>query len=231
MKSNLLIPLSIVIAGVFIAFALFFAGGVASPTGGGHNGGDSFGNNNSGSASSIRAVSDDDHVFGDPEAPVTIVEFSDFECPFCSRLHPTLERVVEEYDGKVKWVYRHFPLNSIHRNAEPAAIASECVASLGGNDAFWSFGKTLFNNQRSLGPSFYKSEAEKLGIDGDAFTSCLADNNIKSLVTEDLDEVTKAGGRGTPFSVLISSNGQLFPFSGALPYEQVKSLVDQALVN
>ena len=227
-KSNsLATPIAIVIAGAFIALALFFGGqGTGTPSTNNNEG-----LNNNGSASSIRAVDDTDHIFGNPDAPVTIVEYSDFECPFCARFHPTVERVVEESDGKVRWVYRHFPLNSIHPNAEPSAIASECVARLAGNDAFWTFANDLFTNQRSLNAAFYAERAALLGISANDFSQCLQDSSVRARVNADLNDVIEAGGRGTPHSVLVTANGEFFPFSGALPYEQVKALVDQALAN
>ncbi|MFQ5540843.1 MAG: DsbA family protein [Candidatus Paceibacteria bacterium] len=230
--SNLGIAIAIVIAGAFIALALFLSGQSASglPANSGHTQG-SFANNNSGTASSIRTVSDTDHIFGNPDAPVTIVEFSDFECPFCQRLHPTLSRVVEESDGQVRWVYRHFPLSSIHPQAESAAAASECVARLAGNDAFWEFGSFLFENQRRLGTALYAEGGARFGISEGDLTSCMNERGIRSRVTGDFNEAIAAGGRGTPFSVIISASGQFFPFSGALPYEQVTSLIEQALVN
>ena len=232
---NLGTPIAIVIAGGLIALAVFFSGGgsgAVAPTGNNNNnGGSDFGNNNSAAAGTIRPVDENDYVFGNPDAPVTIVEYSDFECPFCSRLHPTLVRIVEESDGQVNWVYRHLPLTSIHPNAEPAARASECVARLGGNDAFWAFGDVLFANQRTLSSSLYTQAAEQLGISADALTSCMAQADVAARVQQDLDEAVAAGGRGTPFSIIVSAEGQFFPFSGALPYEQVKPLVDQALVN
>lgn len=231
-KNQLLIPGAIVVAGLFIALAIFFSGGGANlPTGGTQDGGSDFGNNNSGSASSIRAVDENDHIFGNPDAPVTIVEFSDYECPFCSRLHPTLERIVAESDGEVRWVYRHFPLNSIHPQATPAAIAAECVARLGGNDAFWDFSQTLFDNQRALGSSLYVREAIALGIDEATFNSCLNDASVVQRVQQDFDEAVAAGGRGTPFSVIVSASGEFFPFSGALPYEQLAPIVEEAKAN
>lgn len=232
-NNNILIPVSIVIAGAFIAVAVFLTGGGGQGLAGqgDHNQGSDFGNNGSGTASSIRAFNDDDHVFGNPDAAVTIVEYSDYECPFCARLHPTLERIVAESDGEVNWVYRHFPLTSIHPNAEGSAIAAECVAELGGNDAFWSFSNVLFENQRTLRTDLYVSEATKLGIDEAAFRSCLTDSAIAQNVGEDFDEAVAAGGRGTPFSVIISANGEFFPFSGALPYEQLQPIVEEAKTN
>lgn len=84
-----------------------------------------------------------DHIWGDPSAPIQIIEYSDIECPFCAKVHPTLKSIVEKYNGEVMWVYRHFPLN-IHQYAEELALATECAASLGGNDAFWQTLDGLF---------------------------------------------------------------------------------------
>lgn len=99
-----------------------------------------------GQADNVPPVTDDDHIFGDKDAPVKIVEYSDFECPFCASVHPTLKQLVVDYDGDVAWVYRHYPLD-FHPNAQPAAEASECIAELGGNDEFWEFSDYIFANQ------------------------------------------------------------------------------------
>ncbi len=220
------IAIAIVIAGVFIAGALFFSGRSAAnlpDTGAGHG-------NTAVASGDFRLPSDDDHLRGNADASVAIVEFSDFECPFCARLHPTLARIVEE-EADVKWVYRHFPLSEIHTSALSSAVASECIAQLGGNDAFWTFADSAFANQHRLGNAFYREEASALGIDNDAFNSCLSDRSVAQGVSADRAEAIAAGGQGTPFAVIISASGRLIPFSGALPYEQVKNLVSQALVN
>lgn len=95
----------------------------------------------------VAAVTDQDHIRGDIKAPVKIIEFSDLECPFCGRFHPTMQQAFNEYQGKVAWIYRHFPLESIHPTARPLAEASECAASIGGNDKFWEFIDTAFARQ------------------------------------------------------------------------------------
>lgn len=88
----------------------------------------------------VNPVTSEDNVKGDVEnAKVTIVEYSDFDCPFCTRFHATMNSVFAKYNGEVAWVYRHFPLEQLHPNAKAVAVASECVAKLGGNDAFWTF--------------------------------------------------------------------------------------------
>lgn len=218
------IPIAIVVAGAFIAGGLFLA---------------SSGGSSSSSAAegvphqavgSFRLPSESDHVRGPSDAKVAIVEFSDFECPFCARLHPTLKRVVGER-ADVKWVYRHFPLTSIHSRAQGAAVASECIAKLGGNDSFWTFADAIFANQRNLTNSFYEQSAAVAGIDAAAFKACSTDRGVTAEVNADLNEAVQSGGRGTPFAVVVTAQGQLIPFSGALSYEQVRGLVDQALVN
>ena len=178
----------------------------------------------------IRPVDiDTDHIKGNPEASVTIVEFSDLECPFCGRLHPTLTKIIEEFPDDVRWVYRHFPLTSIHSRAMSAAIASECVAREAGNTAFWEFIDSVFASQNRIGDSLYLQIAENIGIPRTTFQTCLQDKTIISLVDEDRREATSAGASGTPFSIIIAADGRFLPFSGALPYEQIRSMVEQAL--
>lgn len=217
------VPAAIIVAGLLIAGAVVFSGGgsTASTTTENHAG--------SQPSSEFRMPSEDDHVRGSLDAPIKIVEFSDFECPFCGRIHPTLTRIVEENDD-VAWVYRHFPLSS-HSNAFSAAVASECVARVGGNDAFWNFADNAFANQRQLGNGFYESFVRDAGLDVNAFMSCLTDDQVASEVQRDLDEVIAVGGRGTPHVVVVTANNELIPFSGALPYEQVMSVVEQARSN
>lgn len=177
----------------------------------------------------VAPVSEADHLLGDRNAPVTIIEYSDFECPFCSRAHPTVERVVESFDGQVAWVYRHFPLDQIHPQATPAAIASECIAELGGNDAFWQAAQALFDAQSQLGEETYVRIAQEVGVERDAFASCLASNEYGAIVTQQRNDAIAAGGRGTPFFVLVGPDGESRAVSGALPYEQFESAVNQLL--
>src|SRR3989344_939049 len=92
----------------------------------------------------VRPPSAQDHIVGSPAAPIVLIEYSDFQCPFCSRVHPTLQRIVSESNGKISWVYRHFPLSSIHPQATPAANASECIAEQLGSDGFWKFAGIVF---------------------------------------------------------------------------------------
>lgn len=217
-KKEHIIPIAIVFAGLLVSFAIFWGGWDRSSVAVGLGGDTEF-----------RIPSEEDHIKGNRDAAITIVEFSDFQCSFCKRLHPTIERVVEE-NPDVKWVYRHFPLSS-HGESFAAAIASECVAKLAGNDAFWDYTDSAFENQRSIGSKFYASFAESKGINSGEFERCLDNGNIASEVQMDLDEVIAAGGRGTPFSVIITASGEAIPFSGALPFENIMSLIERARNN
>jgi len=219
MNQTYLIPVTILIGAMLIAGAVLtkdFSGTsntaqpsqpVAQPS-----------NNPNLSADDVRR-SEYRHLYGNPDAPITIVEFSDFECPFCANLHPTLKRLVDESDGKIVWEYRHLPLPN-HPNAFPGAIASECVSRELGTDAFWEFTNIVFKNIRSLNNEFFTSEALKLGVNQETFSACIASDEVKNLVTDDMIAADTLGGRGTPFSLIIDSNDNVTPVSGALPYEQ-----------
>jgi len=186
-------------------------------------------------AKSLRPVSRDrDHIRGNPGAPVTVVEYSDFECPFCKRFHQTMKQVVDESKGQVKWVYRHFPLDEIHPvKARKEAAASECAAELGGNGAFWKFADRFFE----LTPSNNKTEidavlpqiAREIGLDQTRFASCLASGRHDRRVDEDRQNAAATGGTGTPWSIVVSKSGKTYPLSGAQPYASVRQLVELAL--
>ncbi len=164
----------------------------------------------------------EEHVRGDIDAPITIVEFSDFQCSFCSGFHPTIMQVMQNYQGRVKWVYKHFPLDSIHLQARPAAEASECADE---QNKFWEFVDGLFENQSKLGETFYRGLASELGLDMSQFEDCVSSRKYKDKVEQDLQQGIASGVRGTPGNFI---NGQSVS-GGAVPYETLKSLIDQAL--
>lgn len=167
-------------------------------------------------------ITKDDHVRGDFKAPVTLVEYSDFECPFCGRSYPTFQKLLTDYSGKVRLVYKHFPLTSIHPNAQKAAEASECAAEQG---KFWEYHDKLFDNQAS-GYSLdkFKQWAKDLNLNANKFNDCLDSGKYASKVKADEADGQTRGVQGTPATFV---NGQLV--SGAVPYEQFQSVIDQAL--
>lgn len=186
-------------------------------------------------AKAMRPVSKDiDHIRGNPAAPVTLVEYSDFECPFCKRFHPTAKQLVDESGGRVRWVYRHFPLDELHPvKARQEAVASECAAELGGNDAFWKFADRFYE----LTPSNNKTDvdtvlpqiAREIGLDAAKFAACRASGRHDRRVQEDYQNAVDTGGRGTPWSIVVSKSGKTYPLSGSQPYAAVKQLADLAL--
>ena len=175
-----------------------------------------------------------DHIRGNPDAPVTLIEYSDFECPFCKRFQPTLKRVVDESRGQVRWVYRHFPLEALHPlKARKEAVASECAAELGGPDAFWKFADRLFelspSHNRTVVETVLPQVAREIGLDQDRFAACLTDGRHDQRVARDVQEGFATGGQGTPWTLVLGRNGKTYQLSGAQPYGAVRQLVDLAL--
>lgn len=161
---------------------------------------------------------DNANLYGNEEAEIVIVEFSDFECPFCARLHPTLKQIVDESNSKIVWEFRHLPL-PMHENALIAAISSECVADHLGMDKFWDYTDILFENVGSNSPNFLKTSALELGLSLTEYESCIADEKIQERIVMDSEIARKLGGSGTPFSIIIKGE-QMIPMVGALPYAE-----------
>jgi protein-disulfide isomerase len=157
---------------------------------------------------------------GPDNAPITIVEFSDFECPFCSRINPTLAQVRETYGEKVRIVFRQFPLG-MHPNAQKAAEASLCAHD---QSKFWEMHDLMFEDQRALGVDQLKAKASQLGLEAEAFNGCLDSGKYADQVQADMQAGTEAGVSGTP---ALFING--ISISGAVPYEQVAPVIDAEL--
>ena len=166
---------------------------------------------------------DDDAFFGDENAPVTIIEFSDYQCPFCERFwSETLPSIKSEYidTGKVKFVYRDFPLNALHPMAESAALAAECAGEQG-DEAYFKYHDKIFENQQSLSVENLKKWAKELGYNID---SCLDSKKYLSEVNGDLSDGQSAGISGTPGFLI---NG--IKLSGAQPFSAFKQIIEQEL--
>ena len=157
-------------------------------------------------------------VRGDFNAPITLVEFSDFECPFCQRHLPTLQKILTDYPQKVRLVYKQFPL-SLHPNSQKAAEASECAAEQG---KFWEYHDQLFQNQTVFSADNFKKWAGELNLNQTQFNNCLDSNKYYQKVQDDLQEGVSKGVRGTPTTFI---NGQ--SLVGAQPYETFKEIIDK----
>jgi len=172
----------------------------------------------------VSASEDDDPFLGDEDAPVTIIEFSDYQCPFCKRFwSETLPLIKSEYidTGKVKLVYRDFPLTRIHSQAQGAAEAAECVRKQGGDGAYFEYHDKLFENQQLLSDSNFKLWATELGYNID---ECLDSGEFTSEVLKDIADAQTAGGSGTPYFVV---NG--VPLSGAQPFSAFQQIIEAEL--
>ncbi len=170
---------------------------------------------------------DDDAVKGDEDAPVTIVEFSDYQCPYCGRFfNDTLPELREKYidTGKVKHVFRDFPLG-FHADAMPAASAAECVREQGGDEAYFAYHDLLFQNQQALDADSLKKYAEGIsGVDADKLAECIDTNQMQSEVQADFVAGQQAGVQGTPAFFV---NGRLI--SGAQPFSVFEAIIEEEL--
>ncbi len=171
----------------------------------------------------VSAPSAQDHIIGSPNASLVLIEYSDFQCPFCSIVYPTLKKIVDDSNGKIAWVMRNFPLTSLHPNANPAANAAECIAEQLGNDGWWKFADDIFANQDKMSTAFYASLAQKYGADMAKYNSCFSSSKYRSKIDAQAVEAQSNGGQGTPYTVLYDAKGQA-GISGALPADSTATV-------
>lgn len=179
----------------------------------------------------LSPVTEKDWARGKNNAKVSVVEFSDLECPFCKRFHPTMKQLIAEYPNDVQWVYRHFPLTSLHSKASKEAEATECAGELGGQEGFWKYTDQLFEvtpSNNGLDPAQLPQIAQDVGLDRAKFQTCLDSGKYAQKVQQQADQAIAAGAQGTPYSVVVVGD-QKIPISGAVSYEQLKQTVDAAL--
>jgi len=218
-KLELSQPVAIVIAGVMVAAAIVFTSYIHPPQNQGAQAAQQLPAN-----VNVRAPSASDHIIGSPSAPIVLIEYTDFQCPYCQMIYPTLKRIVDESQGKIAWVIRNFPLYQIHPQAEPAANAAECIAEQAGNTGFWKFADTVFTDQSKLGPDYYAQIAKGLGVNMTQYNSCVTSKKFQSKIDADLQEAESNGGQGKPYTV-VYGHGVQVPVSGALPYAQIMSVI------
>lgn len=225
-NSALLISISIILAGGLIGAGLFFSG---------YRLNDVENNSANGDLEEIITITEDDHIMGDKDAFVKVIEYSDMECPFCKDFHSTMNRIMSEYDShEVAWVYRHWPIMSKHPKAYDEAIASECAAELGGNEKFWEYTNLVFettNSNNSLDLDELPRIAEAIDLDVEEFNTCMDSGEERHGDTIALhsSQASNIGATGTPFSILIEKDGSLSGVPGAFPYEEMKRIIDEAL--
>lgn len=195
------------------------------------------------SIENVLPISSFDHIRGNPNAPIKIIEFSDLECPFCKIFHQTMKQIIAEYDEKTVWIYRHYPIEQLHSKAKKSAQASECAAELGGNKKFWEYIDKYFeitpsNNQIDL--SKLPQIADIIGLDANKFLNCLNSEKYLTEIENQIKNAVNSGANGTPYSIIINASGKKYEINGALPIDDfkdqygvtqkgVKTLINEAL--
>lgn len=184
----------------------------------------------------VKISIDDDPIIGDPNAPITIIEFSDFQCPFCARFHTqTLPLLFEEYidQGKVKLVFRDFPIQSIHPNSLPASVAAECANDQG---KFKEMHDVLFDNQNEWNKqetvdalSLFSQYATEIQLEQETFDSCLASGKHIEEIRKDLEDGKDYGVSGTPGFFIGNEQVGFIEIKGAQPFESFKKIIDAQL--
>ncbi|MCE9549191.1 DsbA family protein [Candidatus Nomurabacteria bacterium] len=180
----------------------------------------------------IQPVDKTEHILGNPNAKVMIVEYSDTECPYCKMFHATMHEVIKQREGKVAWVYRHYPITQLHQKAFREAEATECAWEQGGNDAFWKYVDEIYVRTQSndtLDVKELPKIAEFVGLDVAAFNTCLESGKYTEKVQNHFDSGFEAGVRGTPRSVILKNGKVVYTINGAQYLETVLEQVDKAL--
>jgi len=243
-NKDYLLPASIVIAALLIAGAWIYTAGLKNieqkKSGQAPQAGETAPN-----IENVIPISNDDHIRGDKNAPIQIVEFSDMECPYCKNFHQTMLKIMEEYgeNDQVAWVYRHFPLEQLHPLAQKAAEASECAAKIGGNDIFWEYldqYMALSSSEENLTSNKFTKIAENVGLNKTQFENCLNSGEFKEKINGYAQDAMNSGAQGTPYSVIIGKNNKKYEINGALPIDDfkdrygimqkgIKTLIEEAL--
>lgn len=232
-KKDLGLPISIVIAGVLISASIYATGGIKIING------PAAGVANVAEVEPqreivIKPASASDRIIGRVDAPLTVITYTDYECPFCKKFHDTMGQIMDEYraGNNVAWVYRYFPLDNLHAKSRKEAEASECAYELGGNVKFWEYVNKIFVYTKSndgLDLALLPQIATEIGLDKTAFNSCLTSEKAKKAVQDQVEEGISAGARGTPYSVILTKDGKKLPIDGAMPFESIKAGIDIAL--
>lgn len=230
-KSSPLVPLAIIAGFTIVAVAIYFGGdktnripanvvNQATPSA-------------AISLSPVAPISARDYVRGNPNASVVIIEYSDYECPFCKQYHTVLRQVIDEYGatGRVAWVYRQLPVPQLHPNAPKISEAALCVGKLGGNSAFWNFSDALFDSrglQDVINITRVPDMAAASGVSQSEFNRCYESGEMRPAVEASMREAFEAGIRVTPYTVIMVGN-DVDVLEGTVSYDVLKGIVNDIL--
>ncbi len=187
-------------------------------------------------AQNVQKVSaSEDHIRGNKDAKISLIEFSDFECPYCKRFHSTAQAVVDAYEGDVNWVYRHFPLQFHDPLATKAAVATECANDQDDNEKFWEMADLIYETTNSGGrgmdPSEFSTLAERIGLEKSEFEACMDSGRFDEHIKSDIADGSSAGVAGTPGTIILNNQtGEAVLIEGAQPLESFQKVID-AMIN
>lgn len=229
-RSSFAIPVAIVFGFAMIAIAIFFTTGQSSETTPEQITAETEQSERSGTP---KQVTGDDYIRGNPNAPILLIEYADYDCPFCKRYHETLSQIMDEYGvtGRVAWVYRQLPLAQLHPNAPKISQAALCVGKLGGNDAFWKFTDQVYEERSEAeytNVTKIPDYVEQSGVDIGAYTLCMDNGETEEELMSSLEDAYNIGAQSTPYTVLVVGNQQAV-IDGARSYETVKSVIENLL--
>jgi protein-disulfide isomerase len=180
-----------------------------------------------------RPVDDSDYIRGNPNAAIIMIEYSDYDCPFCKQFHTTMNQIMDEYGikGQLGWVYRQFPIAKLHPNSPGISEAALCVGDIGGNSAFWTFSDLIFEGRAidaQTNVTKLPQYAVKAGITEKDFNSCLDSGRMRESVEADIKDGFNSGVRGTPYTILTVGDQQAV-IKGGQPYHVVKGIVSSLI--
>lgn len=216
-------PVAIIVAGVLIAGAIVFINlHPGAPA-------DAQQGTAPAATANVPAPSASDHIIGSPSAPIVLIEYSDFQCPYCQMIYPTLQKITSGSSGQIAWAMREYPLYQIHPNAMPAADAAECIADQLGNDGFWKFADAIFADQTKMSDAYYAQLAQQFGANPTTYNACVTAQKFSSRINQEISDAQSSGGNGTPFTIVFNTTtGKQYPISGALPEAQIRAVISQA---
>lgn len=228
-KTSPYIPLAIIVGFALIAIAIFVTGKMG-------NGPESLTQNGSKiptTTSTPRPVDSTDYIRGNPNAPILLVEYSDYDCPFCKQYHASLVQIMDEYgvNGRVAWVYRQFPIQQLHPNSPKISEAALCVGSIGGNEAFWKFSDLIFEErelEEMTNVVALPDYAAEAGVKKEDYIKCMEGGKMEEVVQKSIEDAFNIGARGTPYTVVMVGTEQAV-ISGNQSYDTIKGVIENLL--
>jgi protein-disulfide isomerase len=229
-QSSSAIPIAIIVGFALIALAIFFSNN-SEPVPPAVD--DITKNEEAVTDAEVPPINAEDYVKGNPNAPIVIIEYSDYECPFCKQFHTTMNQIMDEFgiNGQVAWVYRQFPLVQLHPNSSMLSEAALCVGDIGGNEAFWKFTDRIFSDRDISAPvnvTRLPTYAEEAGVDITDYLSCMSSGRMEEDVMASLEEGFNIGARGTPYTIIMVGDQEAV-IDGAQPYEVVNGIITNLL--